>query len=79
MRDYGAKGDGAADNIGAINAALKAADAQGKAVYFPAGMYKISADIYLWDYDNLTIAGARVGKTIITVDKKTMTTYTLTG
>jgi len=52
VRDYGAKGDGKADDTQAIRAALEAARVdQGKAwwpsrmVYFPAGIYRVSDTI----------------------------------
>ena len=51
---YGATGDGSTDDITAINTALTAAD--GKALYFPAGTYVISADITA-AVDNVTIRG----------------------
>ncbi|HEV2765433.1 MAG TPA: glycosyl hydrolase family 28-related protein, partial [Pyrinomonadaceae bacterium] len=43
VRDYGAKGDGAADDEAAIQAALSAASkAPGSTVLFPAGVYMVS-------------------------------------
>ncbi|ADD80793.1 gp007 [Rhodococcus phage ReqiDocB7] len=43
---YGAKGDGVNDDLPAILAAIDAANLQGGgAIYFPAGMYNISASI----------------------------------
>src|ERR1700743_2732818 len=39
VRDFGAKGDGAADDTRAINSALAAAHAEGARLYFPAGTY----------------------------------------
>ncbi len=47
VRDYGAKGDGTADDIGAIWACITAAAAADKEVYFPAGTYKVSDGIWL--------------------------------
>jgi Pectate lyase superfamily protein len=52
VRDFGAKGDGLADDTAAINAALTASGGdtgpafwQDRIVYFPAGTYKVSAPI----------------------------------
>ena len=40
---YGARGDGATDDTKAIDRALSAATAAHKALYFPAGTYKVGA------------------------------------
>ena len=40
---YGARGDGATDDTKAIGRALSAATAAHKALYFPAGTYKVGA------------------------------------
>jgi hypothetical protein len=76
---YGAKGDGLTDDIGAIQACITAAAAADKEVYFPAGTYRMSGAIWLPTgdpiYSNLTIRGAGMGQTIITMDRQTTSTY----
>lgn len=42
VKDYGAAGNGIADDTAAIQAAINAVPAAGATVYFPAGQYKIS-------------------------------------
>jgi len=54
VKFYGATGNGTTDDITAINTALTAAD--GKALYFPAGTYVISAPITA-AVDNVRIYG----------------------
>lgn len=62
--DYGAVGDGSADDTAAINAALNAV-ASGGAVYFPTGNYKITSQI-TFTTDNVCIFGEGSTQTIIT-------------
>ena len=62
--DYGAVGDGTADDTVAINAALSAVTS-GDAVYFPPGNYKITSQI-TFDKDNVCIFGDGSTQTIIT-------------
>jgi hypothetical protein len=47
VKDYGAKGDGVADDTNAIKAAVTQAQlyTQGAAIYFPAGIYNVSSTI----------------------------------
>jgi len=61
---FGAKGDGSTDDTGAIQNAINAANtAGGGPVYFPAGTYKISSALTL--YNNITLAGDGRAVTII--------------
>ncbi|KAJ8699458.1 hypothetical protein PTI98_002571 [Pleurotus ostreatus] len=64
VKDYGAKGDGVADDTEAINLALSSGDRCGEGtcpsstvspalVYFPAGKYVISRPIIAWYYSQL--------------------------
>jgi hypothetical protein len=62
--DYGAVGDGSADDTSAINAALAAASS-GDAVYFPTGNYKITSQI-TFNTNNVCIFGEGSTQTIIT-------------
>lgn len=55
VKQYGALGDGVADDTAAIQAALVYAAGAGKRVFIPAGTYKISANIYCGP--NTTIYG----------------------
>ncbi len=48
VKDYGAVGNGAADDTAAIQSAINAATAtlgRGEAVYFPAGVYKLTSTL----------------------------------
>ena len=45
VKDFGAVGDGVADDTAAIQAAADAAFAAGKPVYAPAGVYKLTAQV----------------------------------
>lgn len=54
VKDFGAKGDGTADDTAAIQAALNA----GKEVFFPSGTYLISSNLKLGDGHRVTGYGA---------------------
>lgn len=45
VRAYGARGDNVADDTAAIQAALTAAGVSGGTVYFPAGIYRVTANL----------------------------------
>lgn len=45
VKDFGATGNGTTDDTAAINAAIQSLPANGGAVYFPSGTYKISDNI----------------------------------
>lgn len=62
--DYGAVGNGVADDTAAINAALAAA-VSGDAVYFPPGNYKITSQI-TFNKNNVCLFGEGSSQTIIT-------------
>jgi hypothetical protein len=72
VKDYGARGDGITDDIAAIQAAINAAAAADTGVYFPAGTYRITSSMWLptgdANYNNLTIQGAGIGQTVITMN-----------
>lgn len=56
VTNYGAKGDGRADDTTAIQQAIdKAAENGGGTVYIPKGRYKITRQITIWD--NVTLLG----------------------
>lgn len=59
VADYGAKGNGTDDTV-AIQAALDAVPATGGTVWFPPGIYKVSATIVIGS-DNTTIRGSGPG------------------
>jgi hypothetical protein len=70
VKDYGAQGDGVADDTGAIQAALNAVPDGGRAVYIPAGRYKITAPLRI-EKDGTALfgdgTGNRIGGTQISV------------
>ncbi|MDR1542912.1 MAG: right-handed parallel beta-helix repeat-containing protein [Prevotellaceae bacterium] len=57
VKDFGAKGDGVADDWQAIKNTINAAVAEGKTVYIPAGTYRIDTLMKL-DQDGINIQGA---------------------
>ncbi|MDR0872884.1 MAG: right-handed parallel beta-helix repeat-containing protein [Prevotellaceae bacterium] len=57
VKDFGAKGDGIADDWGAINATIKEALKTGKTVYIPEGTFRIDTLMKL-DQDGINIQGA---------------------
>lgn len=49
VKDYGAAGDGATDDLPAINRALAAVAGKGQRIFFPAGTYMVSGTVVLPD------------------------------
>jgi len=64
VRDYGAMGDGSTDDTQAIQAAIDATEGVGGIVFVPPGIYVVSDSILL-HVDNLTLAGAGSGATVL--------------
>ncbi len=56
VKDYGAVGDGTADDTAAIQAALDAVPTGGRAVYIPAGRYRITSTLLI-KIDGTTLYG----------------------
>jgi len=68
VKDFGAVGDGATVDTAAIQSAIDAvAAAGGGTVFFPEGVYLIRNTLFIRS-DNMTLAGASQGGTIITSD-----------
>ena len=65
VKDFGAVGNNVANDTAAITAAI----ATGSSIYFPAGTYKVTADINV--SSNTRISGDGIGKTIIAADVAT--------
>src|SRR5262245_55192086 len=55
VKDYGAKGDGIADDLAALMAALNAA-ATGANVFFPVGTYRVAKPLP-WSWSNVRMVG----------------------
>jgi hypothetical protein len=64
VMDYGATGDGVADDTAEIQAAITAASNGLKALYLPPGTYKITAELVISGY-GLEIVGAGPDTTVI--------------
>ena len=54
VKDFGAKGDGQADDAGAIQSAINAAGEKSHCVFFPAGNYKITTGLSV---ENISLKG----------------------
>lgn len=69
VRDYGALGDGIADDTAAIQAALVACRASAQRyLYIPAGTYKwalTAGDLFALNVPGLTVAGDGVGRSVL--------------
>ena len=59
VKDYGAVGDGVADDTAAVKAAVNT----GRGVYIPSGTYKITGNI--GDISGMVVTGAGRGKTVL--------------
>ncbi len=68
VRDFGAKGDGQADDSAAVLAAVAAARQDGRPVWVPAGDYKLTRDVVLGD--GVAIQGAGMWHTTFVGDAK---------
>ena len=67
VQDFGAVGDGVADDTAAINLAISALNSSGYlALYFPAGNYKVTAALTSFNNDGITVSGAGMFSTYIT-------------
>jgi hypothetical protein len=58
VKDFGAVGDGVADDTAAIQAAIVRAEVNGDIVYFPPGTYLISSRLDTVDSKYVTLAGS---------------------
>lgn len=65
--DFGAKGDGVADDSAALNAAVTSLASTGGTVFLPKGTYICSANQFLIPYSNIRVVGAGMGATTIKV------------
>lgn len=65
VKDFGAVGDGSADDTAAINAAIAAVSGQNTAyVYFPEGLYKVTSSINV-NRNQISLVGAGMSATVI--------------
>lgn len=78
VKDYGAVGDGVADDTLAIQAALAAATAAGRGhVYLPPGRYLITDTLAVTS--KVWLVGAGTDVSVITSTSATLTSVTMTG
>jgi hypothetical protein len=77
---FGAIGDGVTDDTAAIQLAIVAGKAQGRAIYFPAGNYKVSGTFVL-DWEGATVVGQSCGLTgsLITTTSTTLPVFSVPG
>lgn len=72
---FGATGDGVADDTGEFQAAIDAADIAGGEVFLPPGAYKITADLVITNTINtVSIRGSGMGSTILNFESATLAT-----
>jgi hypothetical protein len=64
VKDFGAVGDGVADDRAAMQAAINAVPANGGVVYIPAGRYLVREALFI-TRDNTVITGAGTGATLL--------------
>lgn len=79
VEDFGAVGDGNADDTSAIQQAFARATVLGVNVIWPAGTYKTSAAITLTNASGVKVIGAGRGTTIITPTHATANAFTFTA
>ena len=72
-RDFGAKGDGKADDTQAVQRAINAAAAQGKACHFPSGTYIVSGTMRI--PSNSRVCGDGMERTVIRMSGKVQNAY----
>lgn len=60
VKDFGAVGDGVADDTTAIQTAINSFGGSGGSVYFPNGTYKITGSLIIPDYIQIFGAGRRI-------------------
>jgi len=74
--DFGAVGDGVANDTAAIQAAINSLSTTGGSVYFPEGTYKTTAKIDVL-YDDISIFGANYESTTILASANTYNIFEL--
>jgi hypothetical protein len=62
VKDFGAVGDGVADDTAAIQAAIDFVEVSGGDLYFPAGKYKITAQLIVSSLYPVNLIGATYGQ-----------------
>lgn len=72
VKDFGAIGDGVADDTAAIQAALDYGDTASVAVRFPAGTYKITDSLVFYDYQVVRGDGWRITKIVGNLPNKSI-------
>lgn len=60
VRDFGAVGDGLADDTGAVQTAIDAAPGDGTIICFPKGIYRTTAPVRIMNRSNIKLVGVPV-------------------
>ena len=79
VKDYGAKGDGKADDAPAITAAVAAVPAQGGIIYFPPGIYLLNSSVLVHARTDISFVGAGVSATRLQMNADGVTLLSFTG
>lgn len=79
VKDFGAVGDGVADDTAAINSAITAVSTTGGKVFFPKGTYKVTSTITITSSAGVTLEGESRTASVIKTNQATGVVISITG